>query len=138
MVELQYDEKHFCFYFYDRLWERRLKIKVMTESEDTARESLRSITESLQRINRNKKRISALLFEDRYGDDVSAYAGDLIGEAKAEPMEHFETGIYISNVRAEIYNNGDTDMYFTVKSKYQYHLDFDDECVLYADHSFEI
>lgn len=141
MVELKYDKKHSYFYFYNMLWERKLKIKVMTESEDIAQKLLQSIIESLQRIDRNKKKISAKIFEDRYGDDVIhrfTYADDIIDEFAAEPIEHFESGIYISNVRAEIYNNGDTDIYFTIRSRYKYHLDLDDECVLYSDHSFEV
>lgn len=141
MVELKYDKKHSYFYFYNMLWERKLKIKVMTDSEAVAQNSLQPIIDSLKRIDRNKKKITAKIFEDRYGDDVGhhfTYADDIIDEYAVEPMEHFESGIYISNVRIEIYKDGDMDIYFTVKSKYKYHLDLDDECVLYSDNSFEV
>ena len=141
MVELKYDEKHFCFYFYFTLWGRKLKINVMTDSGDIAKKALQCIIVSLQRIDRNKKKISAKIFEGRYGGNISyhyTYTDDIIEKFTGDPMEHFVSGIYISNVRAEIYNNGDTDIYFNVKSKYKYHLDFNDECVLYSDHSFEV
>lgn len=110
----------------------------MSDSECCVKEVLSTIVANIQLIDRNKERISRIIYNDRY-TDMNCYADDLIDSIKTVNFEHFLSGLYISKVRIELYKDGEFDVIFSVMSKHKHRLDFDyDECILYFDHSFEI
>ena len=128
-----------AFCFTCNIWGRRQKVKIMCGTESTVYEILPLVIENLDIIGRNKEKIGKMLFNGRYSDTFG-YFDDVIGDSvdPGSELEHFLNGLYVSKVMVEVYKNNEFDVIFTVRSRKKYRLDFDDECVLYYDHSFEI
>ncbi|PWJ11945.1 hypothetical protein [Ruminococcus flavefaciens] len=130
------------YFFYFKIWGRRNRIKIMSDSESEIKHLFRLMTDNLKLIDKNKDKIAQKIYENRYSTNYQ-YQDDLIdieiiSNAPNALFQHFVNGLYISNVRIELYNNMEFDVIFTVKSKYRYRVDFGEECVLYFDHSFEV
>ena len=127
------------FYFSYSIWGRRQKVKILCGTESAVYEILPLVIENLDIIGRNKEKNGKKLFNGRYSDTFG-YFDDITGDSvdPGSELEHFLSGLYISKVMVEVYKNNEFDVIFTVRSRKKYRLDFDDECVLYYDHSFEI
>ena len=139
MEDFAFIKKPDYYFFYFKLWNRRNRIKIMSDSESEIKQLFHLMTDNLKLIDKNKDKIAQKIYENRYSTNYQ-YQDDLIDMEiiSNAPFQHFVNGLYISNVRIELYNNMEFDVIFTVKSKYRYRVDFGEECVLYFDHSFEV
>ncbi len=137
MSSLDLERKSDYYFFYFNIWNRSNRIKIMSDSESEIIQVIPSIIENLKLIDKNKAKIALKIFEGRYSGD-SQYQEDLLEEVTNATFQHFIKGLYISNVRIELYNNMKFDVIFDVRSKYRLRIDFGEECVLYFDHSFEV
>ena len=139
MEVLQLSKNTDYYFFHFKIWNRRNRIRIMSDSESEIKQLFGLMTDYLKLIDKNKDKIAHKIYENRYATDYQ-YIDDLIDMETYSntPFQHFVNGLYISNVRIELYNNMEFDVIFTVKSKYRYRVDFGEECVLYFDHSFEV
>ena len=117
------------FHFNQNIWGRKVSIKIMTDNKETAQNNIPEITEKLSRIERNRRKIAELLYKD-HNSVHSSY--------NTETLADFTEGLYISDIRAEIYRNNEVEMIFSVKSTHKYPLDFFYECELHSDNSIDI
>ena len=108
-----------------KLWGKDIRVKILTDDDNTVRNALGDIEDKLARIDRNRGKISHKLYEDMK---------DYVNENE----DDFSAGLYISFVSAEIYGDNSVDVIFGVKSSRRYAIDVYYECVLFPDNSFEI
>ena len=101
----------------------------MTDNEAAAQNNITEITDKVSRIERNRMKIAELLYKDHSSINSSD---------NAETLSDFSEGLYITDMRAEIYRNNEVEIIFSVKSTHKYLLDFFYECELHSDNSIDI
>jgi len=106
------------------LWERKVRVKLNTD-EETATCCMNTIMDKLQRIERNRKKIAAIVSEE-----WTEYLGN-------ESVELFTASLYISNILVDIYRDNSVSIWFSVKSRRSYQLAVDRDFELHDDNSLE-
>lgn len=132
MCKVKYSHGRQAFEIELEVWGRKKKIPIYVDDEKTAADSENIITEKINRINRNREKISRIVF-DYYSLEISSIAYRLPEpyESFKDTFEEFAGKLYISKIFADIYEDGEITIYFTVKSRKKYCLDVLKEFELY-------
>ncbi len=142
MRKVKYNHRRQAFEIGLEVWGKNKRIPICTDDEKTAVGSEQVITEKIDRINRNREKISRMVF-----DDHSAYMSRILDndyyftksyEPFNDTFEEFASKLYISKVYADIYKNGEITMVFTVKSRKKYQFDVGAEFELHMDNSINM
>lgn len=136
MCKVKYNHSRQAFEIELEVWGRNKKIPIYVDDEKTAADSGQIITEKVDRINRNREKISRIVF-DYYSLEISSIAYRLPEpyESFKDTFDEFAGKLYISKIFADIYEDGKITIYFTVKSRKKYCLDVLKEFELYMDNS---
>lgn len=142
MCKIKYNQRRQTFEITLEVWKKNKKIPICTDNEKIAADSTQIITEKIARINRNKEKISRMLF-DYYADYMSYifdndYHYAKLHEPFNDTFEDFADNLYISEIFADIYKNGDIVICFTVKSRKKYPLAASAEFELHMDNSINM
>lgn len=73
MCKVKYSQRRQIFYIELEVWGKNKKIPIYVDDEKTAVESEQIITEKIDRINRNREKLSRMVF-----DDHSAYMSRIL------------------------------------------------------------
>ncbi|MDE6708895.1 MAG: hypothetical protein K2J76_00205 [Oscillospiraceae bacterium] len=125
MCKVKYNHGRQAFEIELEVWGGKKKIPIYVDDEKTAAESEQIITEKIDRINRNREKISRIVF-DYYSLEISSIAYRLPEpyESFKDTFEEFAGKLYISKIFADIYEDGEIIIYFTVKSRKNIALTF--------------
>lgn len=139
MCKVKYSHGRQAFEIELEVWGRKKKIPIYVDDEKTAADSEQIITEKIDRINRNREKISRIVF-DYYSLEISSIAYWLPEpyESFKDTFEEFAGKLYITKIFADIYEDGEIIIYFTVKSRKKYCLDVFTELELYMDNGIGI
>lgn len=138
MCKVKYSHGRQAFEIELEVWGRKKKIPIYVDDEKTAADSEQIITEKIDRINRNREKISRIAFDD-YSFIIrnDAYRFPERYESFKDTFEEFAGKLYISKIFADIYEDGEITIYFTVKEEKKYKLDVVTELILYMDNSID-
>ena len=139
MCKVKYNHGRQAFEIELEVWGKNKKIPICVDDEKTAADSEQIITEKIDRINRNREKVSRIVFDD-YSDYIFKIRdNDYHFTKRYDPFndtfEEFADKLYISKVFADIYKNGEITICFTVKSRKKYQLNVSYEFALYMDNS---
>lgn len=139
MCKVKYSHGRQAFEIELEVWGKNKKIPIYVDDEKTAADSEQIITEKIDRINRNREKISRMVFDDYlFGISNDAYRFPELYDSFNDTFEEFAEKLYISKIFADIYKDGEITICFTVKSRKKYQLDVSEEFELYMDNSIDM
>ena len=106
------------------LWGKHLHVKINADSA-TAQRCMDSIMEKLSRIERNREKLSKIVYTE-----MAEYCD-------GETLEQFAAPLYLTRVYVDIYRDNTVCVCFTVKSHRRYALDVERDFELHHDNSLE-
>lgn len=142
MCKVRYNRHRQTFELKLEVWGKNKRIPICTGDGKIAADSKQIITEKIDRINRNREKLSRMVF-----DDHSAYMSRILDndyhftksyEPFNDTFEEFADNLYISEIYADIYKNGEITIVFTVKSRKKYQFEASAEFELHMDNSINM
>lgn len=106
------------------LWGKHLDVRIHADLV-TAQRCMDSIKEKLSRIERNREKLSQILYTE-----MAEYCD-------GETPEQFAAALYLTRVYVDIYRDDTVCVCFTVKSRRRYTIDAERDFELHHDNSLE-
>ena len=124
MSELVFHPRNGYCTLQQTLWGRTVSVRVLADPE-TSQRCLAAITDKLSRIERNRIKLSRMVYEE------------MTEFAAGESEEQFTAALYLSKILVDIYRNDAVCVCFTVRSSRRYQLTVERDFELRNDNSIE-